>query len=258
MPTYKIAFPLRRLFTVRRLRLTTGLVLLAYVTCHLINLSLGNVSLAAAEAYLTCVTLLWHSESGTILLGAAFAVHISFGLWALYERRHYQWRMAEVVQLVTGLAIPALLMNHVFVTRIAELQFGLLKGYTQEFNTLYGDMGGWGAVQVVVLIVAWLHGSLGIHFWLRLKSFYRAVAPWLLGIACMLPAIALLGFYHGGETVMSLRQDAAWRAANLDVTHVGTPADVAALIQERWICLAAYAGAILLIFVARGIRVWRE
>jgi len=37
----------------------------------------------------------WQSPIGTLLLYPALAVHASLGLWALYERRHFKWKLME-------------------------------------------------------------------------------------------------------------------------------------------------------------------
>jgi adenylate cyclase len=96
----------------RKLRLITGLTLFAYVSLHLLNHSLGNLSLPAMEAGMLVQKWIWQGVLGTCALYLALSIHYSLGLWALYERRHFGWTVPEVVQLVLGLSIPFLLMNH--------------------------------------------------------------------------------------------------------------------------------------------------
>lgn len=258
MAAQTLMFRIRLVCNERRLRLTSGVVLLVYVASHLLNLALANISVAAADDWLGTVTIVWHSIPGTVVLGAAFAVHLCLGLVALYERRHFEWSRTEIVQQISGQLIPLLLMNHIMVTRIAELRFGLQKGYVQELHALYGGLAGWGAVQIVVLVVAWLHGCIGAYFWLRLKSFFQSAAPWLLAVACVLPTLALMGFYTGGRAELAAEADAAFRAANLNAGHVGTAAEVASLAAWRWIGMGLYTAVVALVFAARGLRVWLE
>ena len=47
-----------------------------------------------------------------------------------------------------------------------------------------------------VLIVAWVHGCIGLYFWLRMKAFFKRAAPFLLAAAVLIPTLALLGFYQ--------------------------------------------------------------
>ena len=56
-----------------------------------------------------------------------------------------------------------------------------------------------GALQAVLLLIVWIHGCIGVHFWLRLKPFYPRAKALLLANAVLLPALALLGYYQGGE-----------------------------------------------------------
>ena len=57
-----------------------------------------------------------------------------------------------------------------------------------------------------VLIIAWVHGSIGLYFWLRMKAFFRRAAPFLLAAAVLVPTLALLGFYQGGRADLSFFQ----------------------------------------------------
>ena len=59
----------------------------------------------------------WQGVIGTTLLYGSLLIHPCLGVWSLYARRYVGWRAPEIVQLVLGLSIPALLANHVAVTR---------------------------------------------------------------------------------------------------------------------------------------------
>ena len=58
----------RRRFTLRRVRLTTGLVLFTYVTIHLSNHALGTVSLAVMDATLDEISKSWLHPIGAAIL----------------------------------------------------------------------------------------------------------------------------------------------------------------------------------------------
>ena len=75
-----------------------------------------------------------------------------------------------------------------------------------------------------MLIIAWVHGSIGLYFWLRMKAFFKRAAPFLLAAAVLIPTLALLGFYQGGRSVIADSDDAEWRADNLSQRQVGTAA----------------------------------
>ncbi len=80
-----------------------------------------------------------------------------------------------------------------------------------------------------VLVIAWVHGCIGLHFWLRMKPFYKRLAPFLLAGAVLVPTLALLGFYQGGQMVIADADDPDWRIRNLGRQQVGTAAEQSTL-----------------------------
>ena len=244
--------------SLRQIRLATGLVLFVYATLHFANHALGNISIGAMESGLVLQRLIWQSLPGAVILYLSLLTHMGLGFWALYARRRFRWTRLEASQLVLGLTIPFLLANHVIGTRIAMSQFGLEKGYAQELVGFWVNSPLLGALQAVLLLMVWIHGCLGIHFWLRLKPFYPRVKEPLLAAAVLLPTLALLGYYHGGEHTLLLVQDPAWRARNLSPGHIGTPAQNAVLLDERTRLLVALAAALAATILARGFRRWQE
>ena len=243
---------------IRKLRLASGLTLFTYVSLHLLNHALANISVAAAEAGMVVQKFIWQGWTGGFVLYTALGTHMLLGLWAFYERRHFGWSRAEVTQAVLGLSIPPLLCNHVYVTRVSLAVFGTQKGYAQEFYSFWVKSPDLGVQQVVVLIVAWIHGCIGVYFWLRLKPWFPRWSAVLLSAAVVLPMLALLGFYQGGRAVLALAHDPAWQTANLAAWQVGLAAQNAALHDWRQITNAVFAAMFLLTLGARGLRAWRE
>ncbi len=242
----------------RRLRLASGLVLFTYVATHLLNHALGNVSLGWMEAGLLAQKFVWQGVAGTLALYPALAIHFSLGLYAFYQRRHFGWTRAEVVQLVLGLSVPLLFVNHLFVTRISLAVFGTQKGYAQELYSFWVADRVLGGVQLALLVVAWTHGCIGVGLWLRLRRWFPRAAPYLLCAAVLVPVLALLGFFQGGRQVLAVAHDPAWRAAHLAPWQVGLPADNAALTTWRDRSAAAYVAMLLLLALLRLLRAWRE
>ncbi len=244
--------------SLRQIRLATGLVLYTYVTLHFANHALGNISVAAMESGLAIQKFIWQSPPGAAILYVSLLTHMGLGFWALYERRHFRWTRLEATQLVLGLSIPFLLTEHVIGSRVALSQFGLEKGYAEELLKFWVRSPVTGALQAVLLLIVWIHGCLGVHFWLRLKPFYPRVKELLLSIAVLLPALALLGYYQGGERTLQSAQDPVWLARHASPDRVGTEAQNAALLNERNRTLATLAAALAATLLARGVRRWRE
>ena len=110
--------------------------------------------------------------------------------------------------------------------------------------------------QTGLLLVAWAHGCIGLYFWLRMKPFFRWAAPLLLSFAVLMPVLSLLGIYQGGREVIDLAQEREWRQKNLRYV---TRAQANAIDSITLFYFPiAYAGAIVLVFVARGARALRE
>ena len=151
-------------------------------------------------------------------------VHSGLGIWALYQRRHFHWRAIEPLQLVLGLSIPALIVAHVVGVRVGQSLFGHEKLYPQELYSFWVSRAYRIWLMSAVLIVAWVHGSIGLYFWLRMKAFFKRAAPFLLAAAVLVPTLALLGFYQSGRQVVALSTSPQWRTDNLSPRQVGTPA----------------------------------
>ncbi len=243
---------------VRSMRLCSGLVLFTYIFLHFVNHALGNISLAWMERGLLVQKFVWQGVIGTAALYSALAVHFVLGLWALYERRRLHWTASELAQLLLGLAVPPLLANHLAGTRIAFTAFGLNKGYAQELYSFWVASPFLGWTQFALLVVAWTHGCLGLHFWLRLRPWYDRARSWLLAAAVLLPVLALLGYFQAGRTVTVLAQDPIWRAGVTPATIVGTDEQATWLANLRNGFLLFDGTALVAILLARLARAIRD
>ncbi len=195
---------------VRRLRLISGLVMFAFVTTHLLNHALGLVSLAAMEAGRLVFLLLWRNPVGEGVLAAAIVVHLALAAWSIYLRRQLRMPLWEAVQLVLGLCVPVLLVNHLVGTHIANELYGFQDSYTVMVLVFWELKPGIGASQAILLLVAWVHGCMGVHYWLRMQPWYARMGMVLYTLALLLPVLALLGFAQAGRFVANLAADPQW------------------------------------------------
>jgi adenylate cyclase len=243
---------------VRQVRLVCGMVLFAYLISHFLNHALGNISLDALAVGVRLHIAFWQFLPVAIILYSAMLVHGGLGVWALYQRRQFSWIAIEPLQLLLGLSIPLLVAFHVIGARLGQTLYGQEKLYPQE---LYGF---WTApahrqwMIFSVLVIAWAHGCIGLHFWLRMKSFYRRAAPFLLAAAVLVPTIALLGVYKAGRDVTAASASPDWRDKNLSARQIGTPTERATLDRLVDDFLIGYLGLIGLLLLARGVRVLLE
>ena len=242
----------------RQIRLACGMVLYAYLVSHFLNHALGNISMDALAAGVYYHTLFWQFLPVAIVFYGAATIHSGLGIWALYQRRQFHWKAIEPLQLVLGLSVPALIVTHVVGARLGHTLFGNEKLYPQELYAFWVAQPFRIWLMPAVLIIAWVHGSIGLYFWLRMKAFFKRAAPLLLAMAVLVPTLALLGFYQAGRTVAAASEDAQWRAENLSAQHVGTAAEQSVLGDITDDFLIGYLGLIGLVLLGRGARALNE
>ena len=237
---------------VRVLRLGAGLVLLTYLTTHYLNHALGIVSLASMEAGRVWFLWLWRQPLVSSALYTALVVHVFLGFWALYRRRTLRMPAWEATQLVLGLTIPPILVAHVVGNRLAHELYGINDSYARVLLVYWVNNPWRGQLQTALLLIAWIHGCMGVHFWLRFRPAYAHAAVWLVGVAVTIPVLALAGFVQGGLEVIELSRTPAWIAA---VTAGNTPATRAHLTAVAEGITATYGALLALTLAMRGARV---
>ncbi len=237
-----------------RTRLATGLILFTFLTTHYLNHALGLVSLGAMEDGRLWFLLLWRNPVGTLALYGALLTHFGLALWSLYRRRHLRVPAWEAIQLLLGLSIPPLVISHIVGNRIAYEWTGSIDAYTRVVLVLWELRPEVGARQAIVLAVAWTHGCMGLHFWLRLRPWYARWAPALSAVAVLLPVLALLGFAHAGREVAALARDPEWVALLLRTTNAPDAAERLWLAQVNDAVVAGFGACVAGVLVARGVR----
>lgn len=247
-----------RALSMRQVRLICGLILFSYLLSHFTNHALGNISLDAMADGLWYHMMFWQSLPVAIVFYTAALTHMCLGVWALYARRQFRWRTIETTQLVFGLSIPFLIIAHIIGMRVSSALFDIEKGYTQAFFAAWVSQRSFMWMLYTALIMAWVHGCIGIYFWLRIKPFYKRASAFLLAMAVLIPTLAMLGVYQGGRTIVRASSSPEWRADNLSSDKVGTRAQQATLQRITDYCFYGYAGLIILAFAARGVRAIRE
>ena len=141
------------------LRLTSALVMLTFVVCHLTAHCVLLISIDRAQRVLDVLMGPWRTTAGTIVLATALLAHYSNALWSIYVRRHLRWSRWEAWQLGLGLCIPALLMTHVIGTRVAQLALGTDSYYTSVLVIQWVVAPWVGIVQMVAVLTCLLYTS---------------------------------------------------------------------------------------------------
>jgi adenylate cyclase len=237
------------------LRLTSALVMLTFVICHLTAHCFLLISLTDAEAVLDVLMYPWRTPIGTALLATAFLVHFGNALWSIYIRRSLRLIRWEWAQLLLGLCIPALLMAHVVSTRIAASALDVTSYYNTVLIVQWLMFPWLSVVQVLAVLTVWTHACIGIHFWLRTKPWYPSLRVWFFGFALLLPALALAGYVTGGNQVLREAKTPDFVSSALEDSNLTdeTMAGIRRIERTGW---GIYFGLLLLPFAARGIRGW--
>jgi adenylate cyclase len=239
----------------RRLRLWSGLVMLAYVTMHLSNHAMGLISLRAMNSVLGWVLWLWGNPPAQVLLYGAFLVHFTLALWALWERRTLRLKIGEWFQVVLGFAIPILLARHVVGNRLSHDLFGTTNNnYTAVLWVLFVNSPWHGALQLATLVIAWSHAMLGLHFWLKIKPWYARLQPVALAAAVLFPVLSLLGAIEAGRAIAALAADPAWTREAFAHMRLPSPAERQTLEEIIQILSWSFGGIVAAVLLARFMR----
>jgi adenylate cyclase len=237
------------------LRLTSALTMLTFVICHLTAHCFLLISFEDAETALRILMYPWDSWAGTIVLSTAFLIHYSNALWSIYVRRSLRLRAWEWTQLSLGLCIPLLLTYHVVATRIATDLLDTTTYYNTVIIAQWLIMPWLAAIQMLAIVTVWLHACIGIHFWLRVRSWYPRWRPFLFAVALLLPTLALAGYVTAGNEVLRQAKDHDFVDSALADSNLtdATMASIDRMADIGWVLCIVLP---LLPFAGRVLRHW--
>src|SRR5246127_5645056 len=242
---------------IRRLRLISGLVMLAYVTMHLVNHAVGLISLDTMENVLWYIFRIWTNPPAQLLLYSSFLVHYTLALYALWQRRTLRLRASELSQLVLGFAIPFLLVRHVVTTRISDSFLHTDVGYYAYLLWVYFVRSPeHGVVQMLVLVVAWGHAMIGLYFWLKVRPWFARLQSIALVVAVLVPVLSLLGAIEAGRQVTALAADPNWIKERITLPSPDTQRTLETITEVLIWFFAGMVGAVLLARLVR--RTWQR
>jgi adenylate cyclase len=246
--------------SIRRARLGSGLIIFLFVVLHLSNHALGLISVSAADDGRRLFLTLWRNPVGTALFYGAVLVHIALVLRSVYRRRSLVMPKSEAAQIVLGLAIPLFLIDHVVGTRILHGLYGYVDNYETIIRTLWITSPINGTRQAIAMLAVWIHGCIGVHFWLRYRQWYISSIPMLLAIAILLPVLALLGFIEMGRTIAEPGfMGAGGRyAENLNARYFSDPDAPTKVAAIRAALYGGFSASLLILIAARTRRKWKE
>ena len=237
---------------IARARIVSGLILFSYALMHFINIGLGLFSPGAMEWMQTARQGFTRSVVGTFLIYGALITHIALALSSVARRGTLRMSLREVVQWTLGLTIPFFLLTHIIFTRGAHEVFAVNDDYGYLIGLIWGSTSAW--TQSALILMVWVHSSIGLHIWLRGERWWRNAQAWLIAGAVLVPGFALAGFVAEARRVSPLLADPE-TAPNLYAQYMW-PEGIAfrQMIDWKDTSLAAFwvlVGASILIFALR-------
>ena len=180
------------------------------------------------------------------------------GLRALYRRRHLRMPAGEAWQLGLGLAIPLLLIPHAGGVRIGSSAYGMDGGFDQVIYQFWVASPDFALPrQLLLLLVVWVHGCIGVRAWLASKPWYRRASAPLASLATLVPVVALLGFIARASTCgmrfTAIKPRSALRSCR------GRAARAQSAAALDWIVnglVVAYLALVAGVFALRAARDW--
>ncbi|MBF0155664.1 MAG: adenylate/guanylate cyclase domain-containing protein [Magnetococcales bacterium] len=241
-----------------RLRLASGVLLLAFVSVHLANHAVGVLSLGRAERWGHFLTDLWTETPLYWLLGAAIVLHPLTALWTVARRRRLlRLSLRQSAQILLGLSIPFFLAEHL----VAGLWFTRLGEPDLETSYPLVSVVAWVlAPQKAVwlglgLCVVWLHGVIGFYQWVGHRPSFQRWQRWWFALALLVPSWALAGFLAMGSEAQGMVVTAGVGERILAEAHLTPEMGMAiggageALVRYHLLLLA-------LLFGGRWLRLW--
>ena len=242
-----------------RLRIASGLVLFTYALTHFLNIGLGLLSPDLMDRAQDWRQLVTRSLPGSFLLYGAFLIHMTLALTKLARRGTLRMPFWEAAQIVLGIVIPILLVAHLIHTRTAHEIHGVNDEMGYIMLLIHDTWDGW--KQSLLLLIVWVHGCVGLHFWLRGEAWWRNALPALAGAATLVPAFALAGFLVEGRRINGLFGDPDQRTVLVDRFNFPDRETFGELIEltelTRWIFLGIL-GLVALAYAIRYVQTRRH
>lgn len=236
---------------VHKIRLYSGLVLFVFALTHFVNHAFGLISVEATMNVQEWRTLIWRNPVGGVILYGALVAHVGLALIKVYQRYTLKMPVWEAIRLAMGLAIPLILLGHIINTRFAHEVLSVDDTYVYEFAKLWP---GSGLNQTILLLLVWIHSCIGLHYWLRIKEWYRRTQNIWFVLAILIPTLSLLGFYAGGRFIEQLEADVQWLAALKAETNWPDAAEAALIADAKSIALTVFLVIAVAAFLARPLR----
>ena len=218
---------------VRRSRTISGCILFFYVFTHLLNHSLGLISLDAMEQGRAIFLRFWRHDVLFYVLYGALSIHFLLGVYALARRRSFRMSRKEWIRNSCAVLIPFFLASHLSVTLWGSRFLGLNDSYAfMIISTYIFDPFGY-IILGLMLMLVWTHGSIGIIGLIEFREFYSKRRGLFQGLILGLPLIA-----YGGYIRASIELSEASQSKPITILELISNSNFTAEIGEKIVSLS--------------------
>ena len=248
-----------------RIMIGTGMVMFVFITMHLTNLALGLNSVQMMEDWRWTLSGVWSSFFPLkVLLQVSLVLHFIVALASLYWRNTLRLPAYDMLQLVAGVLIIPLLGMHVFGV-MAVKNLGLEPTYAIVLGQFWVVSPLDGLQQVIMLVVAWIHGAIGVFTWLQSRDDAVRARKFFYPFVVALPILAMLGYVEAGRQIIPVEEGGAGFVLENDPNANGPTVDpdmipvIIAQAKERpEMATRISLGLVALVLLARWIRLQRS
>ena len=218
---------------VRRSRAISGCILFFYVFTHLLNHSLGLISLDTMEQGRAIFLRFWRHDVLFYVLYGALSIHFLLGVYALARRRSFRMSRREWIRNSCAILIPFFLASHLSVTLWGSRFLGLNDSYAfMIISTYIFDPFGY-IILGLMLMLVWTHGSIGIIGLIEFREFYSKLRGLFQGLILGLPLIA-----YGGYIRASIELSEASQSNPITILELISNSNFTAEIGEKIVSLS--------------------
>ena len=218
---------------VRRSRTISGCILFFYVFTHLLNHSLGLISLDTMEQGRAIFLRFWRHDVLFYVLYGALSIHFLLGVYALARRRSFRMSRKEWIRNSCAILIPFFLASHLSITLWGSRFLGLNDSYAfMIISTYIFDPFGY-IILGLMLMLVWTHGSIGIIGLIEFREFYSKRRGLFQGLILGLPLIA-----YGGYIRASIELSEASQSNPITILELISNSNFTAEIGEKIVSLS--------------------
>ena len=218
---------------VRRSRTISGCILFFYVFTHLLNHSLGLISLDTMEQGRAIFLRFWRHDVLFYVLYGALSIHFLLGVYALARRRSFKMSRKEWIRNSCAVLIPFFLASHLSITLWGSRFLGLNDSYAfMIISTYIFDPFGY-IILGLMLMLVWTHGSIGIIGLIEFREFYSKRRGLFQGLILGLPLIA-----YGGYIRASIELSEASQSNPITILELISNSNFTAEIGEKIVSLS--------------------